>query len=125
MARKTKPAFITFLAVISIMGFLSYVFQYFKLITLNNYINPSIFMLIGIALIIEGNLRAIKKYFKNGLDSDEITHLLAITVGIIALISGFVSYPFIGIQNNVFETFKLILSIFTIVIIIIETWVVK
>lgn len=122
---KTKPAFITFLAIVSILGFLSTIFETLKYVTINSYINPTIFIIMGIALVIEGNIRALKKYIKNGLTSDEMTHILAITVGLLAIISGFISYPFIGIQNSVFDSFKLILSIFAIIVIIIETWIVR
>lgn len=122
---KAKPMFIYFLAIVSILGFMGTAVDAFGGIDISKYITSTIFLLIGIGLMIEGNVRALPKMLKYGLTGNEISHITAIAVGVVAIISGVLSYPFIGIENNTFTIIKGILSIVAIVIIVIETFFVK
>jgi len=122
---KVKDAFIVTLAIISILGFLSIMLESFGYVNIDDYIKAIILIVIGVGLLIEGNVRVFGKMMRNGLTADETTHILAIMIGFFAIITGIFSLPVVMITNPVFNGIKVIISAFAIIIIIIETWVVK
>lgn len=125
MGHKAKPAFVVSLVFVSILGFLSIAFESFGLLSINAYVTSMIFMVLGIGLIIEGNFRFIIKMLKGGLTNDEISHILAVVVGITSVLSGFMTLPFIDIASEIFNSFKGLLAVFAIVIIFIEGFLVE
>jgi len=122
---KAKSSFMYVLAIVSILGFLTTALDSFGHIDINNYVKSLIFVVIGIGLMIEGNIRLLPKMLRHGLTSAETTHILAITIGLFAVVSGFLSMPFMGLENETFTTLKGVLSVFAIIIIIVETWLVR
>ena len=125
MAQKLKSKFISILAIVSIIGFVSIAIESFTEFSFGIYVGPLIFIIIGIGLMIEGGVRQISKMLARGLTSDEVTHMLAIFIGLLAVVSGVLSLPGVGLETAVFLAFKGMLSIFAIFVIILEAWFVK
>ena len=94
-------------------------------IDISNYMTSFIFIIMGIGLTIEGGIRNTTKMLKNGLTSDETTHILAIVIGLMAVFLGVIGTFMPGIESPIFIAFKGTLSIFAIIIIVIETLFVK
>ena len=125
IGHKAKPAFVISLVFVSILGFLSIAFDSFGFFNINAYVTSMIFIVLGVGLIIEGNFRFIIKMLKGGLTNDEISHILAVVVGITSVLSGFMTLPFIDIASEIFNSFKGLLAVFAIVIIFIEGFLVE
>jgi len=121
--RKKSVLFVYFLAAVSILSFLAIMVASFFALDLQDYATSAIFIILGLGLIIVGNVRAVPKMVQNGLTSDETTHILAIFIGILSVATGF--FNMFGEPNVVFKTFQGILSGFAIIMIIIETWFAK
>lgn len=128
---KTKPAFIYILAIVSILGFVSTAIISFSNFDVGNYFTSIMFILIGLGLVIEGQIRNILKMRRGGLTGDEISHITASVIGIIAMGFGVINLIAVIFSFNTLllsETFnavKGILSLISIGIISIETWVVN
>lgn len=122
---KAKNTFIDILAIVSILGFLSIFLSVYTSLNIGPYTTALILVLLGIGLMIEGNVRTVGKMLKNGLTRDEITHIIAIVIGLFSAIVGFLSFPFIGITNPTFEATKGMIAFLAIIIIAVETWLVE
>lgn len=120
---KVKINFIKILAIISILGFIGIALDSFKIIDLRNEIVGLTFVLVGIGLFIEGNIRSFFKMFRNGLTKSEVSHIMAIVMGFFGILAGMLTI--FNVQNETFEIIKAILSIAIIIIIAVETWLVK
>jgi len=109
--------------VVSILGFVSIALDSFGLWDVRGWLTGLIFIVVGGGLMIEGSPRALIKYMAKGLNPDEATHVLAIIFGLFGIIAGILTILNIGAP--MFETVKGFLSVFMIILIILETWVVK
>lgn len=117
--------FVIILAVVSILGFLGIVFQTIFNIVLQEYIESSWLIIIGIGLIAEIKIGQLKLIKKTGLDSSNFADLITLIIGLVAIIAGILGLPFFGISNPGFDATKGIVSIIAIVIIVIQTWIAR
>lgn len=118
---KTSTFFVSILAIVSILGFVSIISKSFFDVDLNVYVESLLLVLIGSGFIIEANP---KKIFnkKKGLTSADFPKLTTFVIGILAILSGLLSIPLINLQHFVFLAIKGLISIIVIIFIIIETW---
>jgi len=124
MKNKFTNSFLIVMAVVSIIGFLTIALNSFFGIDIGEFTSPVLLIIFGIAFMIEGQTRFWFKYIKDGrLTSSEFTHLITGIIGIFAVISGFVAF-FIK-DNPVFLTMQGIIAVIAIIVIVIETFVVK
>ncbi len=79
--------------------------------------------IIGIGLILEARIRRLRT-LKYGLNPANFTTIVTLTIGAIALITGALSIPLLGLKNTSFFAMKGILSVIAIVVIFIQTWIV-
>lgn len=117
---KTKPIFITFLAWVSILGFLAVALNNFKIIDINSMISNTIFILLGTGLMFEAGL--VRLIFKRMVDRD-LSKVFTMVIGLGVVITGIVS--FFGIVNDTFMTIKGIAAVMAMIAVILETWVVN
>jgi len=120
---KVSKHFVTVLAIVSIIGFLGIISKTLFLKDIDGIIDSLLMIIIGFGLVLESSLNKLIS-LRNGLDSNNFTNLITITIGAIALIIGILNLPFFKIENPSFFAMKGIISVIAIVIIIIQTWIV-
>ena len=127
--RKTKitasDKFVTVLALVSIIGFAGIVSYTLFEVNINSYLEPIWMTIIGIGFIIEGQFGTLKRIREEGLNPTNFTHLITLIIGVMAIISGIFSIPQIRIETTGFLAMKGILALVAIVVIIVQTWLVK
>ena len=122
MNRATSKAFLTSLALFSILGFLAVLSEVFFEFNLSMYTKSLLLIIIGFGFMVEGQVRMWKSQFKGGLTSNEFTHLITGIIGILAVILGILNFFLTGV---IFNTMIGIVAAIAIIAIVIETWVVK
>jgi len=120
---RVSQKFVTALAIVSILGFFGIVSQSFFEFDSREYIESFLMLIIGAGLIIEAKVKKLKS-LSRGLTSNNITHLITVIIGAIAIIAGIFSFPAIRIINPSFLAIKGIISIIAIIVIIIQTWII-
>ena len=127
MAKQTSNvtnAFLYSLAIVSIIGFsiiIGNTFLDFSLIEDNQ--GNIILIILGIGLAIEGQIRKTITNIRDGLDGTELTHIVTSIIGIISIMVGLLGM--VGINNPQFDAIKGVVASIAIVIIVVETWLVK
>lgn len=121
---KVSESFIVALAIVSIVGFGGIVSSNLFGRDINPYTESLLMIIIGVGLIIESEIKKLKRLKKQGLTPTNFTHLTTAVIGIFALLSGVLSFPTINLQNPSFLAMKGIVSVIAIVFIIIQTWIV-
>ncbi len=121
---RVSQKFVTALSIVSIIGFAEIISE-----TIFNYnmqfLGEALLMLIiGMGLIYEAQIKRLKS-LQNGFNSNNITHLITVIIGVVAIIAGIFSFPGIRFESQAFMAVKGILGIIAIVIIFIQTWVVR
>lgn len=112
------------LAIISILGFVgisAYAFVGFE--WLSNNTAALMLMILGIGFAFEGKIREWADFKNNGYNSSEVTHLITGFIGLISFFVGFLAL--IGLQGDVLLATQGIISLIAILIIAVQTWVVK
>lgn len=123
MSKVTKSLLYS-LAIISILGFIGIILNATLSFEFIDYLIPSLILIIlGIGLSVEGQVRKWRSMTRNGLNSSEITHIVTGLVGIFAIIIGMMGL--IGLNYPIVNGMRIIISSIAIIVIIIETWVVK
>lgn len=120
---KITRTFLYSLAIISILGFLaiiSNVWLKFNFLSLN--MSSLILIILGIGLMVEGQIRRWKSMVKQGLTSSEFTHIVTGIVGVLAVVFGTVGL--FGVTGATIEAGQAIVASIAVVIIVIETWLV-
>lgn len=121
---KVSTTFLYSLAIISIIGFLAIVGDtWFQFDFLTNNSSALILVVLGGGLIVESNIRRIKSMLKSGLNGSEITHIVTGVVGILAMIAG--ASALFGIEALALESMKGIVASLAVILIVIQTWLVK
>lgn len=120
---KVSRSFVTILAIVSILGFISIISETLFELDIRLYIESLWMFIVGIGLILEARIRRLRT-LKYGLNPGNFTTIITLTVGLIAIITGVLSTPYFGFQNPSFLAIKGILSVIAIVIIFIQTWIV-
>ena len=120
---KISQRFVTALSIVSILGFLGIISQTIFNFDSAHHVEALLMFIIGLGLILEAKLKRIKSV-SQGFTSNNITHLITIIIGAIAILAGIFSFPGIRFENPSFLAIKGIISIIAIIIIIIQTWVI-
>lgn len=120
---KVSKHFVTILAIVSIMGFIGIISKTLFLRDIETYIDSLLMIIVGFGLIFESSLNKLVS-LRNGLDTNNFTNLITITIGLISVAIGILGLPFFKIENPSFFAMKGIISLIAIVIIIIQTWIV-
>jgi len=120
-----SKAFVSILAVISILGFTSIITYSFFNLELQAYIETLWLIILGLGFIIEANPVQLWHRIRNRLEERNFTATTTLIIGALAVVAGTLSVPQINIQNPAFLAVKGIISLIAIIFIIIQTWVVK
>jgi len=120
---KVSHKFITALSIVSITGFLVIASRTLFGFDLSIYTEALLMLIVGTGLIVEAKLKRLKS-ISHGITSTNITHLITVIVGLLAVIAGVFSIPQISIVSPGFLAIKGIISIIAIAVIIIQTWVI-
>ncbi len=115
-----KIKFSIYLMIISILGFLAILVKSLTGTDISPYVEASLFMIIGFALMMSGSIRLFFRYFNNGLTATEVNRISSIVVGFAAFVVGFITAPFFGIEVEVLNGVKAIIALIAIVNIVIE-----
>ncbi|RMD45570.1 hypothetical protein D6829_01865 [Candidatus Pacearchaeota archaeon] len=109
---------------VSIIGFAGIVIKSFFEVDSSNFVEASLMIVVGTAFLIESKISKLRQIEK-GLNSSNFTRLVTVILGIVAIISGIFSFPGIRFESSAFIAVKGILAIIAIVIIFIQTWIIK
>ena len=120
---KISSKFITTLAIVSIIGFMGIISQTLFNFDMNQYVESLWMFIIGIGMMIEAKIRRLKT-LPEGITPNNFTHLTTIIIGVLAILAGIFSFPFIRIETPAFLAIKGIVSIIAIIVIILQTCVV-
>jgi|SRR3989344_5120954 len=117
--------FVMVLAIVSIIGFAGIVSYTLFDFSLDRYLEPLWMIAIGIGFIMEGQLKTLSRIREQGLNPTNFTHLITLIIGVMAIIAGVFSIPGIRLEATGFLAVKGILALVAIVVIIVQTWLVK
>jgi len=117
-----KVKFMTYLAIVSILGFGAILVDSVSGVDISGYVNSLLFIIIGIALVIAGGFTLFFSYFKNGLTTREINKIVTIVVGSASVVTGVLIAPFFDFNIVVIEGFKAIISLIAILTIAVEAF---
>lgn len=115
-----KIKFGTYLAIISVIGFLGILITSLTDVDVGGWADALLFLIIGGALMIAGGIKFFIKYFENGLTRSEINRIVTIVVGASAFIVGILTVPFFNIEYPVIDGIKAIIASIAIITIIVE-----
>lgn len=118
--RRKRLDFGWYLMIISILGYLAIFTSSVFELDIGPYVDASLFLLIGLALMISGGIKFFFKYFKDGLTPSEINRMVTIIIGVTSAIVGIVTIPFFGIEAVVLNGIKAVIAAIAIVTIIAE-----
>ncbi|PJE81751.1 hypothetical protein COU58_00800 [Candidatus Pacearchaeota archaeon CG10_big_fil_rev_8_21_14_0_10_32_42] len=123
--RRVSPKFAGILAVISIVGFSEIVLRNFFEISIQEYSSFLWFMIMGIGFLIISKPRVLYQTSKKHFDEGSFSRLTTFVVGIIAIIAGVLSLPFVDINHPILFASMGIISIISIIFIIVQTWIIR
>lgn len=118
-------SFIIALALVSIIDFSRIVGETIFSFNSDYYVEALLMIIIGIGLILEGQVKSLGLIKKQGLTPTNFAHLITVIIGVIAIIAGMFSLPFMRIEHQGFLAVKGIIAIIAIVIIVIQTWILE
>lgn len=123
--RRTSRNFVIALSLVSIIGFLSIMFESLFYWNISGYIDTLWLVALGLGLVFETSVSELRKIKKKGLSSEMLGKITMLIVGGLAIIAGILSLPQINVQNPSFLAVKGIISILAIIFIILQTWVTR
>ena len=115
--------FLTALAVTSIISFLVVILGAFFQISIAQLVTPAIMIIFGLAFLVEGQIKFWFKFRHGGYSPTEITHIITGSLGFLSIIVGIVSFFVQG--NTIFTALQGVIASIAVVVIIVETWIVK
>jgi len=121
--RVSKSIFIA-LSIVSIIGFLDIIGTSFFEFRAEYYVEALLMIIIGVAFILEADIPDLRSLAK-GFNQKNFSELITTVVGLVAIIAGIFSFPWIRYEHAVFHAIKGILALMAIVIITIQTWIVE
>jgi len=122
---KFSNSFIMVLAIVSIIGFIGIISKSLFDINMESFVEAGLMFTVGIGLLIEADVNSLKKLKTQGLTPENFNHLTTFTIGALALIAGFFSFPIIRIETPGFIAIKGIISIIAVIVIVLQTWVIE
>lgn len=118
----SKIKFMTFLAIVSILGFGAILTNAVTGIDIGAFVDSLLFIIIGIALMLAGGIKLFFKYFENGLTNREISNIVTVVVGSTSVVTGILTAPFFNFNLTVLDGFKAIVSLVAIIAITLEAY---
>ena len=113
------------LAIVSIIGFVGIISKSLFDINIQSFVEAGLMFTVGIGLLIEADINSLKKLKIQGLTPENFNHLTTFTIGALAVIAGLFSFPIIRIETPGFIAIKGISSIIAVIVIVLQTWVIK
>ena len=120
----TSKTFVIILALISILGFVGIISETIFYYDLKGIIESLWILILGTGLLIETKYQKLKS-MRRGLTNENFPHMTNFVIGAVAVLAGILSFPIFKIDNPSFSAIRGILSLIAVIIIIIETWLVK
>ena len=120
----TSKNFVIVLALISILGFVGIISETIFYYDLKGIIESLWILILGTGLLIETKYQKLKS-MRRGLTNENFPHMTNFVIGAVAVLAGILSFPIFKIDNPSFSAIRGILSLIAIIIIIIETWLIK
>lgn len=117
-----RARFTQFLAIISILGFLSILLFNIAEIKIDDWVDALVFVILGAGLMISGGWRLFFQRFKNGLTRSETNKVVTIVVGFASLLVGILDLPVFMLTFTWMSGVKVIISIIAIIVIAVEAW---
>jgi len=112
--------FSTYLSVISILGFVTILIQAMAGVDISMWVESALFFLIGLSLFVSGGMHLIFHYIKGGLTSEEVNKIVAVIVGVSSMFVGILTSPAVGINYDVFDGIKIVISGVAILVIVLD-----
>jgi midasin (ATPase involved in ribosome maturation) len=124
------PALVPFniiLAVVSIIGFMSIIIRTFSGTDASKFMDMLLLLLIGAGILLKMDLTKLSGLKEEGLTSAQFSRIIGIIIAVLAMLTGlFNVVPSDRIHNwSGFMAIKGIVSIIAIIVIVIETWVLR
>lgn len=119
---KTRAGFDTSLVWISVIGFVGILSESLNLFNLHPWMSSIILAIAGLGLLEEGRVREIRNWARDGIKGIEYSYILTIMIGIGALVMSIITLPFISIETPATNTFKGIIAVFAIAIILLQKY---
>ncbi|MBU2523501.1 MAG: hypothetical protein KKE23_04415, partial [Nanoarchaeota archaeon] len=122
--RHPREKFTILLALISIAGFVGIISTSIFNYDLNGYIESFWIFLIGWGIFSHTKFSALKS-LRYGITQYNFPNLITELIGLLAILSAILTFPSVGITHNAIITMKGMMAIIAILIIFVQTWVVK
>ena len=114
------------LPLISITGFIGIILETLFFIDADEYVKFLWIMIMGVGLLIEADsFSLIKNIKKKGLGDDNFARLVAVTIGLLATLTGMLTFPMWAFETPGFLAVKGTIAIISVAYIIIQTWLVR
>ena len=122
--RLTAEKFLIAMSLMSIVSLFSMISLSLFNIDSSGYAGALWIIIIGLGLLIESRPGQIQT-IKYGLTGENLPHLVSLIIGVLAILTGFFSFPFFGLKSPGFLAVKGIFAIIAVIIIVIKTWIVE
>lgn len=121
---KNSQKFVIALSIFSILGFLDVLLRSVFSLSLKDYMDFALMIILGIALLFDSDFKILRS-LKQGLSQENFTHLIVAIIAGIAILSGVFSLPQLFIDHHMFLSIKGIVALIAIIVIIVQTWFTK
>jgi len=111
--------FSVWLGIVSIIGFITIFVNSITGISLNEWADSLLFLIIGFALFLAGGARFFV-YFKNGLTPNEINRIVTVAIGVTSMVTGVLIAPFFNFNFVILDAIKGFIAIIAVAVIMIE-----
>ena len=119
-----KNYFVQVLAIVSILGFAGIISQSWFNYEIGSYLDALILLVLGAGIVLEAEPKTLfNKRAK--VNNRNFSRLTTFIIGGIALLAGFLSFPFIGLEHYVFLSIKGVVAFIAIIFIAAQTWLLK
>lgn len=122
--RRVTTTFLYTLGIVSIIGFLAIITNTwfnFEWLTKNN--EALILIVLGIGLIVEGQLMKWKYFARGGLSTNEFAHIVTGVIGVLSLVVGLLTLA--TIESATINGVKGVVASIAVIVIIIQIWWIK
>lgn len=123
--KRISKRFLSFLAIISIIGFSGIAFKTLFEIVITEYLEVLWIIILGAGLILEADLKSLAGFRRTGLDSNKFSKLVTAVVGFLAIITGLLILPQVGWVTPGLLAVQGVISLVAIIFIIVETWILR
>ena len=121
--QKTSKGFVTYLAIFGMVGFITIILETALKVSLGKYAGSVLLVVLGLGLVAEGQVRYWIKRIKRAGRQTKISHLIAGIIGLIAIGLGLLKLVVVG--SPMFNAMIIIIASIGVLIIPMETWVIK